>query len=112
MIPRFFGIDIHKEYVVAAAVDNSQEVILEPTRIEMANLTRWAKRHLTADDEVVLEVSSNAWPVVDLLSAYAGKVTAANPYKTKLIAEARIKNDKVDAVALAQLLASRFICDV
>jgi hypothetical protein len=36
----------------------------------------------------------------------------ANPYKTKLIAEAQIKNDKVDASVLARLLASRFICDV
>jgi len=47
-----------------------------------------------------------------LLTSYAGKVLVANPYKTKLIAEARIKTDKVDASVLAHLLASRFICDV
>jgi len=36
-----------------------------------------------------------------LLTSYAGKVLVANPYKTKLIAEARIKTDKVDASVLA-----------
>jgi transposase len=50
--------------------------------------------------------------MVDLLSQHAGQVVAANPYKTKLIAEAQIKNDKVDATALANLLAARFIPEV
>jgi transposase len=39
-------------------------------------------------------------------------VKVANTYKTKLIAEAHIKNDKVDALSLAKLLAARFVCEV
>jgi hypothetical protein len=46
------------------------------------------------------------------LATYAGKVLVASSYKTRLIAEAHIKSDKVDALALARLLASRFICTV
>ncbi len=112
MIPRFFGIDAHKNYVMAAAVDAEQESILKPTRVSMADLSEWAAQQLRASDQVVVEVSSNAWAVVDSLRPHAGRVLAANPYKTKLIAEARIKNDKVDATALAKLLAARFIPEV
>lgn len=112
MIPRFFGMDIHKAYVVIAAVNETQQVILEPVRVMMPDLPQWAEQHLTRNDEVVLEVGCNSWPIADLLRTCAGQVIAANPYKTKLIAQAHIKNDKVDALALARLLASRFICDV
>ena len=59
-----------------------------------------------------MEAGANTWAVADLLKAHAGRVVVANPYKTKLIAEAQIKNDKVDAGILARLLAARFICDV
>lgn len=112
MMARFFGIDTHKKYVMVAAVNIDQEIILKPTRIAMAELSEWAAEHLTADDQVVLEVSGNTWSLVDVLSQHAGEVVAANPYKTKLIAEAQIKNDKVDATALAKLLAARFIPEV
>jgi transposase len=112
MILRYFGIDIHKHYVVIAAVDEKQQTLLEPTRVEMDDLSCWVKEYLTREDTVALEVSSNSWPIVDLLRTVTDEVIAANPYKTKLIAEAQIKNDKVDALALARLLASNFICDV
>ncbi len=112
MIAQFYGFDIHKEYVMVAAVDSQQQVSLQPMRIAMAELPDWAAHHLTAADRVVLEVGSNAWSVIDILRTYAGQVSAANPYKTKLIAEAQIKNDKVDALALAQLLAAHFIPEV
>jgi len=39
-------------------------------------------------------------------------IPVAEPYKTKLIAEAHVKNDKVDAMVLARLLAANFICEV
>jgi len=104
--------DIHKDYVMVAAVDDAQQMILPPTRVEMADLARWARRHLRPCDEIVLEAGPNTWAVADLLKVQAGRVVVANPYKTRLIAEAQIKNDKVDASVLARLLAARFICEV
>jgi transposase len=103
---------MHKHYVVVAAVNAQQQVVLEPSRVSMVDVPDWAAQHLTAEDQVVLEVSSNAWAVIDILRLYTGQVVAANPYQTKLIAQARIKNDKVDALALAQLLAAHFIPEV
>lgn len=112
MITRYFGMDIHKQFAMIAAVNREQQVIRHPNRVEMDELAEWAAGHLTTSDEVAIEVTTNAWFVHDLLAQYAGKVVVTNPYKTKLIAEARIKSDKVDALVLARLLASNFTCDV
>lgn len=109
---RYFGMDVHKDYVMIAAVDETSGEIIDPVRVEMKNLKEWIDHHLTQDDEVALEVSSNAWHVYDLLAHQAGQVVVSNPAKTRLIAQARIKTDKFDALALARLLASGFICDV
>jgi transposase len=112
MTTRYFGMDVHKDYVVVAAVDASSGEIVEPVRVDMPKLKEWIDQHLTPDDEVALEVSSNAWHVYDLLAHQAGQVVVSNPAKTRLIAQACIKTDKFDALALARLLASGFICDI
>ena len=112
MTTRYFGMDVHKDYVVVAAVDATSGEIIEPVRFDMPKLKEWIDKHLTSDDAVALEVSSNAWHVYDLLAHQAGQVVVSNPAKTRLIAQARIKTDKFDALALARLLASGFICDI
>jgi transposase len=112
MITRYFGIDIHKRYAMVAAVDHEQQVWQPPVRVAMAKLACWAAAHIRQQDEVVVEVTTNTWKVVDLLRPHARRVVVADPYKTKLIAHARIKSDKIDALALAHLLASGFLCEV
>ena len=112
MNSRHFGIDIHKQFMMIAAVDDQQNVVLKPYRISLKAFSKWVEQTLTAHDRVVIEVTTNSWHLYDILIAHAGEVIVANPHKTRLIAEARIKSDKVDALVLAQLLASRFICNV
>jgi transposase len=60
MTARYFGMDVHKDYVVVAAVDASSGEIVEPVRVDMPKLKEWIDQHLTPDDEVALEVSNNA----------------------------------------------------
>jgi transposase len=48
----------------------------------------------------------------DLLKAHNFKVVISNPLKTKAIASAKIKNDKVDSHMLAQLLRADLIATV
>lgn len=112
MFARYFGIDVHKDFAVIVAVNDQQETVFKPVKVPMSQLKSWAAKHLSQDDEVVFEVTTNAWTVYDMLVPYAGRVFIANPAKTRLIAQARIKSDVLDALVLAQLLASRFICDV
>jgi transposase len=67
---------------------------------------------LTKDDSVALEVTTNAWAVADLIQPFVGRVVVSNPLKTKAIAEAKVKTDKVDAEVLAQLLRCDYLPSV
>lgn len=101
-----------RRFAVIVAVDREQHLALGPFKVTTAELPHWASQHLTAQDQVAFELTTNAWSMYDLLAAQAGRVVVTNPYKTKLIAEAYIKNDKVDALTLARLLAAGFTCEV
>jgi transposase-like protein len=46
--------------------------------------------------------SGNTWAIAALLASHAGRVVVSNPVKTRAIAEAKIKTDKVE-----ELLAER-----
>jgi transposase len=58
----------------------------------------------------VLESTGNMWiKIHDTLEESGIKTKVANPYKTRIIAEARIKSDKLDARILADLLRADLI---
>ncbi len=61
-------------------------------------------RALPGDKRVVLEACSFWEHIYDAAAAEASSVVLSNPYKTRLIAETRVKTDKVDSAALAMLL--------
>jgi hypothetical protein len=52
---RYVAFDVHKSYVMVAAVNASQEVVLRPRRIDFSRFEGWISKHLKATDEVVLE---------------------------------------------------------
>lgn len=54
----------------------------------------------------------NTYAIVRLLQAHAGRVVVSNPLRTRAIAEAKIKTDKVDAEVLARLLAGGWLPEV
>jgi len=54
----------------------------------------------------------NTWAIADVLRASGARVVISNPMRTRAIAEARVKTDKVDALTLAQLLAADFVPEV
>jgi transposase len=64
---------------------------------------------LRPDDHAVLESTSMTWAIAELLGRHAGRVTVSNPLRTKAIASAKVKTDKVDAKVLAQLAAADFL---
>src|SRR3954470_24144245 len=53
-----------------------------------------------------LEATGNTHAIVRLLAGRVARVVVSNPQKTRAIAEAKVKTDKVDAEILAQLLAA------
>lgn len=58
---------------------------------------------------VALEASGSWYWLADLLQELELDVNLAHPYKVKLIAESKIKTDKIDARVLADLLRTNFL---
>ena len=110
---RYVGLDVHKRVVQAAVLSEQGEVLLEE-RFDCSReaLEDFVKRRLEKEDVIALEATTNTWGVVDVLSPLVKKVVVSNPMKTRAIAEAKVKTDKVDAVVLAQLLRTDFLPDV
>ena len=106
---RYLALDIHKHYSVVAGVNFEGQVIVEPVRIEHADLESWLAKHIQSTDHVVIESTTNAWHIYDLLEPLAEKVLVANPIKVKQIATARVKTDIRDTLILARMLAANMI---
>lgn len=101
--------DIHKKYSYAAVVDETGEII-EERRVENSreSLEKFASKYKGA--KAVIEATSNYRFIYDVLEKYM-KVKLAHPYKTRIIAEARIKNDRLDAKMLVHLLRANLIAE-
>jgi len=105
----YYGIDIHKKYSVYTVV-NEAGTILDQGRIE----NNWqAFKQMTdtagGGTKAVIEATTNWYYIHDLLEGMVDKVVVAHPLKTKAIASARIKTDKIDATTLAELLRVNYI---
>lgn len=109
---RYVGVDIGK-WKCRAAIMNPEGVILDEFTFtnDRDGLNELASR-LTEDDRVVMESTGSVWEVLyNQLDGKGIPVTLANPLKTKAIASARIKSDKVDARILAHLLRSDLVAE-
>lgn len=109
---RYVALDIHKKYSVMGGVDREGRVVLQAVRVEHADLEGWLKKNLRSTDHVVLESTTNAWHVYDLLEPWVERVVVANPAKVKQIAHARVKTDVRDTFILARLLAANLVPEV
>ena len=109
IVCRYIALDIHKHYCVIAGVDRDGQIVLQPVRVEHEDLERWLTKNLLASDQVVIESTTNAWHVYDLLEPLVARVVVANPIKVKQIACARVKTDKKDTLILARLLAANLV---
>jgi transposase len=107
----FIGIDYHKRYSVFCVLD-TQGVVLERGRIDhlcpeqfVALVRRWPGCRVAFEACMnwhwLLEILEEALPREDIV--------LANACKTRIIAEAQIKTDKVDARILADLLRGNLI---
>src|SRR5260221_3924513 len=106
---RAVALDVHKHYVMVAAITGAQEVVLAPRKMSLERFVPWSPEHLTQSDQVVLEATANAWTLYDQLSPLVHAVKIARPLLVKLISAARVKSDTRDPLHLARLLAAGLI---
>ncbi len=105
---RSIGMDVHRSFAQIAVVEDG--ICRDEGRIGVTPeaLREWAAT-LDPGDEVVLEATTNSDAIAMLLTPLVARVVVSNPRKTRAIAEAKVKTDKVDARILAQLLAVDFL---
>lgn len=105
----FVGLDVHKKYTEVAIVDEcgviekQERIENEPGRIEEFS-------NGLCSAEMVLESSCSWYWLYEILSK-KHRVVLSNPAKTKAIASAKLKTDKVDALMLANLLRGGYIAE-
>ena len=109
----YIGLDVHKDTIQIISVKNAASKVLDSREISsrIDSITEFAKS-LSKKDHVVLESTTHSSPIATLLRQNGAHVTISNPFKTKMIADSKIKTDKIDAETLARLLASNYIPSV
>ena len=99
----YVGLDVHKMYT-QVAVEDEDGVLLRDDRLENdPDLIEEFSNSLPQGTDMVLESSSTWYWIYSILSK-RHKVILSNPVKTKAIASAKVKTDKIDALTLANLL--------
>jgi transposase len=107
---RFVGLDVHKKMVVACVLDAAgQKLHTQEFACTAKDLEAFGQRWLGPAAAAVLEATSNTWAVVNVLGPHCGQIAVSNPLKTKAIAQATVKTDKVDAQVLAHLLRCDYL---
>ncbi|MCC7361269.1 MAG: IS110 family transposase [Anaerolineales bacterium] len=103
---RFFGLDLHREYVVAYAVDETLNTVVKPTTLPWDRFPAWCAKTLTKTDAVAIEMTTNTWATHDELIAYCHSVTVVHPQHLKVITSVPVMTDKKACEALATFLAA------
>ncbi len=108
---RCIGLDVHREFAEVAIWEDG--VVRSAGRVEATpEALKLFAESLCEYDEVALEATCNTHAIARLLERHVARVIVSNPQKTRAIADARVKTDKVDAQVLAQLLAAGFLPSV
>jgi transposase len=110
---RWFGLDLAKRVSQLAVLnDKGVEIAQKRFATTRENLLALAFE-LKRDDTLALEVTTNAISIARLLRDHSpARLIMSNPMKTKLIAKARVKTDKIDARVLAELARVDYLPEV
>lgn len=105
----YVGLDIHRKSIVATALDEEGTALdqrkMGPTAAELIEYLRT----LPGTKRVVMEPCTIWEPLYESLEKEGVETVLTNPLRTRLIADATIKTDRVDAEALATLLRLKAI---
>jgi transposase len=104
------GLDLHKRFSTVTVMGEDGKVLLEDTLYhdDRARLREFFSAY-AGKAVVTVEATRNWYWLYELLEELGVTVKLANARKVRLIAEARLKNDKVDPKALAQLERTGFL---
>lgn len=108
----YTGIDLHKKTSYLTTIDHRGRIV---KRADLPNEERRILQYfveLGQPSKIALESTCSWYWLYDLLTGNGFDTVLSNPVKTKAIAAAKIKNDKLDSHMLAQLLRADLIATV
>jgi transposase len=106
---QYIGFDIHKRYTFYTQMDASGQIQRQGKLTNNRDTLAEFFGKVTEPAQVVIEASMNWYHLYDLLEDLEIPVTLAHPLRTRAIAEAKVKTDKVDSTILAHLLRTDLV---
>jgi transposase len=97
----FCGLDVHEESTYATILDCDGKIVNQG-RMVNDNVLQYLSKYRV--ERIGLEASNQIVPLYRELKRRGYNVFVSHPKKTRYIAEARIKCDRVDSKAIAELL--------
>lgn len=109
-MPHYVGVDIHRKFLQVCVLEE------DGTEVHNGRLSMRASGEIAEffaqfheDTQVVVEATMGWMWLSDLLQALGLSVHLAHMRGVRVIAESRIKTDKIDARVLAELLRTGFL---
>lgn len=108
-VMNYVGIDLHKRSTYVSVMKEDGELIIQRRVATEPEELKLLMDKIPKPFCATLEATRNWYWVYDLVEESAQEVKLAHPPKTRLIAEAKIKTDKVDSKILADLLRTDYL---
>jgi transposase len=109
---QYVGLDIHKKFTYGVIKDKEGNILGE-SKFDNGEeqFNEFLSNYDSKETKIVME-STGVWEwIYEYLDGQGYKVILANPVRTKAIASAKIKTDKIDASILADLLRANLIAE-
>jgi transposase len=95
------GLDVHKDSTYATILDSDGKIV---SQRRMSNETVLSYLSSYSVERIGMESSNQVAPLYRALTKNGYVVSVSHPKKTRYIAEAKIKSDRVDSKAIAELV--------
>ena len=105
----YAGLDVHKRFSQAVVCRESGNVLKEgrvpTTKEDISKFFSEFKEEL----KIAIEAGINSEYIFDFLEEQGYNMTLSHPLKTRMIAESKVKTDKIDANILSYLLRTNLL---
>lgn len=106
----YVGMDIHKNFIQAVAMDKDGEILKEQMfKPDLGDLKGFVKEFDGGKIKAAIEATCTWYHVYELLDSLGVETILVNVRRTKVIAQSKIKTDKLDARGIAHCLRTGFI---
>jgi len=100
----YIGIDLHKKYSFVTIMDMNGNIINQKRIEHNSKAFDDFISSIDENDHIAMEATTNWYYFYELLESKTKNIVLAHPTKTRVIAEAKVKNDKVDSKMLAHTI--------